>query len=260
MGIHRTRSPAKGWAFAIVAIADDHGLREANVLKRDDETAMKCPHCLTEIHASFKTDALNTYGYAGGGTHQNEIGGRFWAASYMTCPACGEPIIGLEGVRVSKPAIPAFMAYPKSTGRPPAPAEVPGHIEEDYREACAVLTESPKASAALSRRCLQVVLRENGFPHRDLAPAIQAVIDSKMLPTALAENIDAIRNIGNFAAHPLKDTSTGQILPVEPHEAEWNLEVLEGIFDFFYVQPTKAKARRAQLDAKLATVGKPAMK
>jgi len=58
----------------------------------------------------------------------------------------------------------------------------------------------------------------------------------------------------------LKDTSTNEILPVEPHEAEWNLEVLEGLFDFFYVQPAKAKARRAALDAKLAAAGKPPMK
>lgn len=41
-----------------------------------------------------------------------------------------------------------------------------------------------------------------------------------------------MRNIGNFAAHPLKDTSTGEILPVEAGEAEWNLETLEALFDF----------------------------
>lgn len=58
----------------------------------------------------------------------------------------------------------------------------------------------------------------------------------------------------------MKDTSTGQILPVEPHEAEWNLDVLEELFDFFYVQPEKARQRRADLDAKLALAGKPPMK
>ncbi len=221
---------------------------------------MKCPHCMTEIHEGYQTDELRAYGVAGGGTYHDAIGGRMWSASHMTCPACNEPIIFLQGIAAGKPAVPRFMAYPRSTGRPPAPADVPAHISEDYHEACAVLIDSPKASAALSRRCLQAVLRDQGFTQHDLAPAIQAAIDSKTLPTALAENIDAIRNIGNFAAHPLKDTSTNEILPVEPHEAEWNLEVLEGLFDFFYVQPAKALARRAALDAKLATAGKPPMK
>ncbi|WP_242704773.1 DUF4145 domain-containing protein [Burkholderia gladioli] len=194
------------------------------------------------------------------GVHHRTIVGRAWAALHMTCPACEEPIIFLVGEGQDKQSIPMFMAYPKSTGRSPAPQEVPPELAEDYTEACAVLADSPKASAALSRRCLQEVLRQNGYTHRDLAPAIQAAIDSGKLPSALSENIDAIRNVGNFAAHPMKDTSTGQILPVEPHEAEWNLDVLEELFDFFYVQPEKAKQRRATLDAKLAAAGKPPMK
>ena len=46
--------------------------------------------------------------------------------------------------------------------------------------------------------------------------------------------VDAIRNIGNFAAHPLKDMTTGIIANVEPGEAEWSLDVLEALFDFVY--------------------------
>ncbi|KAG8152165.1 hypothetical protein BFF94_018385 [Burkholderia catarinensis] len=179
----------------------------------------------------------------------------------MTCPACDDAIIYLHGqAATSKPEVGPLLSYPKSSGRLRAPAEVPAHIAEDYHEACAVRGDSPKASAALSRRCLQFVLRENGFAQKDLAPAIQAVLDAKILPAALADNVDAIRNIGNFAAHPMKDSSTNQILPVEPHEAEWNLDVLEELFDFFYVQPEKARQRRAALDAKLAAAGKPPMK
>jgi hypothetical protein len=33
--------------------------------------------------------------------------------------------------------------------------------------------------------------------------------------------LDAIRTIGNFAAHPIKSTSSGEIVDVEPGEAEW---------------------------------------
>lgn len=217
---------------------------------------MKCPHCAVEVHPGFKEDKVE-----GGETWWNPVGSRQWSFRYMTCPACSDAIIYLHGrAGKSKPEVGPFLAFPKSSGRMRAPVEVPPHIAEDFHEACAVLGDSPKASAALSRRCLQLVLRENGFAQKDLAPAIQAVLDAKILPAALADNVDAIRNIGNFAAHPMKDSSTNQILPVEPHEAEWNLDVLEELFDFFYVQPEKARQRRAALDAKLAAAGKPPMK
>ena len=80
------------------------------------------------------------------------------------------------------------------------------------------------------------------------------------MPSHLAESIDAVRNLGNFAAHPLKSSSTGQIIAVEPGEAEWTLEVLEMLFDFYYVQPERTRQRRATLNTKLGDTGKPSMK
>ena len=47
---------------------------------------------------------------------------------------------------------------------------------------------------------------------------------------------------------------------VEPGEAEWNLDVLEALFDFYYVQPAKHKKKKAALNKKLADAGKPPMK
>lgn len=89
---------------------------------------------------------------------------------------------------------------------------------------------------------------------------IQQVLDGGKLPSPIAENIDAVRNIGNFAAHPSKSTSTGEIVPVEPHEAEWNLDVLESLFDFYFVQPARAKAKRDALNKKLQDANRPPMK
>ena len=49
-------------------------------------------------------------------------------------------------------------------------------IVEDYKEACLVLSDSPKASAALSRRCLQNLLRgAAGVKPGDLSIEIQQV-------------------------------------------------------------------------------------
>jgi len=85
-------------------------------------------------------------------------------------------------------------------------------------------------------------------------------LDSGRLPTHIAKSIDAVRNIGNFSAHPMKSQQSGSILPVEPEEAEWTLEVLESLFDFYYVQPDILKKKRDALNQKLAEAGKPSMK
>jgi hypothetical protein len=153
------------------------------------------------------------------------------------------------------------LVHPKGSARHPVPEEVPKEFSADYSEACIVLPDSEKASAALSRRCLQYLLRAKaGFDKRDLAEQIQQALDSNTLPSHLASELDAIRNIGNFGAHPLKATNTGEIVDVEPHEAEWCLNVLEGLFDFYFVQPARAKARRDSLNEKLKNLGKPPMK
>ena len=80
------------------------------------------------------------------------------------------------------------------------------------------------------------------------------------LPTYLAEMIDGVRVIGNFAAHPIKDTNTGEIVEVEPGEAEHNLDTLEEVFDFYFVKPAVAKRKRDAINQKLKDAGKPPMK
>ena len=115
------------------------------------------------------------------------------------------------------------------------------------------------ARTASSRRCLQYLLREKVGVKKG-ANQIQQLLDSKELPGYLAEDLDAIRNIGNFAAHPSKDTNTGEIAAFEPGEPEWLLNLLEHLFDFYFVQPARAQAKRDALNAKLQALGKPPMK
>lgn len=187
------------------------------------------------------------------------------------CPACQRLILTLQvGSNVQQRAPDdvfmvsvesEFLVLPKTASRMPPPAEVPPKLASDYREACLVMSDSPKASAALSRRCLQHLLRDFAkVKPAQLHNEIQQVIDSGQLPSYIVESIDAIRNIGNFAAHPAKSESSGEIIDVEPGEAEWNLDVLESLFDFYFVQPAVIKRRRDALNAKLKNAGKPSMK
>jgi hypothetical protein len=141
---------------------------------------------------------------------------------------------------------------------------VPNHIRRDYEEACHVLTLSAKASAALSRRCLQNILNDQGYNAKDLSKQIDAIINEndarKSLSASLRSTIDAIRNFGNFSAHPIDEKPTLQIIDVEPHEAEWYLEILEEMFEHFCEKPELAAAKKAALNAKLNAAGKPPAK
>jgi len=149
-------------------------------------------------------------------------------------------------------------AFPPTDSLRPIPAEVPDPYKQDFIEACAVLSLSPKASAALSRRDLQAILRDKaGVKQKDLFDQIEEVIASGKLPSHIADGLHAVRNIGNFAAHEIKSKITGAIVEVEPGEAEWNLDVLESLFDFYFVEPTKAAKRKAELNKKLKEAGKP---
>ncbi len=151
------------------------------------------------------------------------------------------------------------MVHPQGIARAPIHPEVPPQLAEDYREACVVLRESPKASAALSRRCLQHVLREVAQVKPDnLSNEIDEVLPK--LPQYLAQAVDAVRNVGNFSAHPIKSKSTGEIVTVEPGEAEWLLDTLEGLFDFYFTQPAALRAKRDALNSKLSDAGKPPLK
>jgi hypothetical protein len=136
----------------------------------------------------------------------------------------------------------------------------PKRLLKDYVEACNVLPISPKASAALSRRCLQNILHKEGYKGRDLAVEIDLLLNeadpTKAIPQRLRTTIDLIRNFGNFSAHPINDKTALQIIEVEPHEAGWCLEVLEECFQHFYVGPAIAEARKAALDEKLTAAGK----
>lgn len=211
--------------------------------------AMKCPHCRTGINLSVQETPIGAAGTL------------VWHTKFGICPECKEPIIFLVGadLRASHRGNSPRLVYPKGISRTPIALEVPNSLAEDYREACLVLEDSAKASAALSRRCLQNLLRTAaGVTPQDLSKEIDEVLPK--LPSDLAGAIDAIRHIGNFAAHPTKSTNTGEIVPVEPHEAEWQLEVLEQLFDFYFVRPVQLQAKRDALNRKLAEAGKPPLK
>lgn len=243
---------------------------------------MKCPICMV----AFTADAVRSF-------LPEDLDG-WWHVVHATCPSCNRILVYLQNSPqrlarspsqfkppnrgeltqtldelISRPVVESdttstapnvktTMVKPKGSLRPPCPSEVPKEIAEDYEEACLVFLDSPKASAALSRRCLQAILQAQGFTQYNLSKQIDEAI--KHLPEDLGQQVDAVRNIGNFAAHPKKSQSTGEIVPVEPGEAEWNLDILEALFDLYYVGPATIQKKRQALDEKLKDIGQKPMK
>lgn len=222
---------------------------------------MKCPSCDREFFA--QPDRFGTY-------WADKIQDSRAAVSFLVqlCPACSQPIVIMqegEGVIVGKELMLDQIAservvYPPVNERV-IPSEVPEGYRNDFLEAQEALQYSPKASAALSRRLLQRTLHEQlKIKRRDLSQEIEEFITNTGAPSYLTAAVDAVRHIGNFAAHPLKSTSTGEIVGVEEGEAEWLIQVIESLFDYVFVQPARLTARRDSLNAKLVELGKPPLK
>ena len=112
------------------------------------------------------------------------------------------------------------------------PAYVPSAIIDDYEEACAIKELSPKASATLSRRCLQGMMRNFwGVSKNNLYEEIEAIKDEVDPETWKA--INAVRKIGNIGAHMEEDINL--IIDVEPKEAGLMIHLIETLIKDWYI-------------------------
>jgi hypothetical protein len=192
----------------------------------------------------------------------------YWEMELRICPECNNMNLTLilrtqikDGGSSPLYDRKQILVYPRSSPRPPCHPDVPTDFAEDYNEACLILDLSPRASAALSRRCLQHVLEAKGKVKQDtLFNEITEILKSGSLPSYISDSIDAIRAIGNFSAHPIFNKITGIIVAVEAGEAEWTLDILEDLFDFYFVGPTKTAKKKSALNKKLSDAGKPPLK
>jgi hypothetical protein len=144
--------------------------------------------------------------------------------------------------------IPESMAKPQ-------PDYIPLALREDYVEACKIRDLSPKASATLARRCLQGMIRDFcGIKKATLFDEVnelRARIESEKAPIGVSldsvEAIDDVRGVGNIGAHMEKDIN--HIVPVDPEEAQLLIELLESLFEEWYVAREKRANRFSGIKA-----------
>jgi hypothetical protein len=120
------------------------------------------------------------------------------------------------------------------------PNYIPTPILEDYSEACLIKELSPKASATLSRRCLQGMIRDFWKINKSrLVDEIEAIKD-KIDPLTW-DAIDAVRKVGNIGAHMEKDINF--MIDVEPEEAGLLIELIETLINDWYINRFERQQR-----------------
>ena len=97
----------------------------------------------------------------------------------------------------------------------------------------AILNLSPKASATLSRRCLQGMIRDFWQISKNrLVDEIDAL--KEMVDPSTKLVLDALLKLGNIGAHPEKDINL--IVDIEPNEALKLLKFIELLMQKWYIE------------------------
>lgn len=193
-----------------------------------------CPFCNSLVSSTYQTERTEVLHFSDGYHAVNDKSAEFanvFRIYMRLCPSCGnvsfiaEGLDNLRGINIP--------LYPISLAKQ-FPDYVPKAIRKDYEEAYSILTLSPKASATLSRRCLQGMIRDFwkiDIKSGKLYDEINAIQD-KVSP-AQRKAIDALRSLGNIGAHMEKDVN--EIVEIDDGEAEKLIKLIELLIEKWYI-------------------------
>jgi uncharacterized protein DUF4145 len=239
---------------------------------------MKCPHCRENtpelwqslhVVTDWKGQSLGKpqLSIAMDPADERFINVTIWVR-WLVCPNpnCKEIIVQIRRVKMlSRGAlIPGFknedewFAVPRGVAPRNIDPLVGDPYRRDYLEAALILEDSPRMSSILSRRILADLLEKfAGRTEYKLEDRIDNFIADAKYPSNIKDNLHYLRDIVNFGAHTKIEKATGEIIEIGHDEAEWTLEVVDGLFDYFIVGPEKDKERRANWDKKRELTGSP---
>ena len=113
------------------------------------------------------------------------------------------------------------------------PDYIPEQVRQDYEEACKIVSLSPKASATLSRRCLQGMIRDfHNVIEKNLFDEINTIKND--LGTDIFSALHSLRSIGNIGAHPESDINL--IVEIDEGEAQKLIKFIELLMDKWYIK------------------------
>ncbi len=156
-------------------------------------SAFHCPSCGAYAHMAW--DALYAQGQRAG----------FRTTSFLTatCGHCHKSScwLGTEKVKETNTYTAGRMIEPTVQAAPQPHPDMPTDVALDYREAMAVVGESPRAAAALLRLAIQKLCKDLGEPGKNINDDIGSLV-KKGLPLEIQQALDIVRVIGNSAVYP----------------------------------------------------------
>ena len=185
-----------------------------------------CPYCKTILleAQNSSTKTFDKYG-----TPETRNGHISFAIQTYFCPKCKQHTVLFWNFADTESQPKAII--PKSLAKQ-FPDYVPQQVREDYEEAYSIVNLSPKASATLSRRCLQGMIHDFWNVHeKNLNAEITALKDK--VSTSEWSVLNSIRQLGNIGAHMEHDINL--IVDIDPQEAEKLLVVIEHFIEKWYV-------------------------
>jgi len=96
-----------------------------------------------------------------------------------------------------------------------------------------------------------ILKKKHGIKKPDLKQEIQELKKSSKYPLDLIELFDNIRHYGKFAAHATTDQISGEIIEIDPGEADSLLDILEEMFNYDYERKRRITERNKKLQDKL---------
>jgi hypothetical protein len=144
------------------------------------------------------------------------------------CNCCNEPVLVLNDADIIYP-----HPLPQSTDQ-----SVPEDIRADLDEAKKCFAVSAwRGASVMARRAMQSAAIEKGATKKQLSDQVAELTNCGKITLDLKEWADAVRWVGNDAAHP-----GGQ--PVVKEDAEEVLKLAEQFLHVLYVAPAIAKKLR----------------
>jgi hypothetical protein len=144
---------------------------------------------------------------------------------------------------VEGPSMQFWQLLPESTAKP-QPSYIPQQLVNDYNEASRIKELSPKASAALARRCLQGMIRDYWNISKATLKLEIDELEDVVTPDVWGA-IDAVRSVGNIGAHMEKDVNL--IVDIEPEEADLLIKLIEDLFTDWYVTRHDRQERQGKI-------------
>lgn len=208
-----------------------------------------CPHCTTKCRFESVLDEREA-------SCSDE--GQDILLAYDNCPECNRLVVWID--RSSGAPKAPEVIYPRFPSLKIAP-EIEEPYRTDLKEAILTIDVSPRASAALSRRLLELILtRELGIKRNTLFEMIGELMARSDVPPNIAKMVDIVRCVGIIAAHPKGYQNSDIIVGVERHEAELLVEIVDKMLEFAIVKPAQHKKGLEEFDRKAKTINKPPLR